>query len=397
MDQTVLTRCLGYLTCLAVAGMVLLMLSPVRAQWSASPGVTARNLFGPSGTDCRGACGAGCVSTCKHEVRYTCVDPTRLQRTRIYECGTHQGCRLHDDCLDRCAQRNAQGIDCNAVCHVEAVEAFGLENATSWMQGGGPYDPQPITFEYTRDAPGAPEPVYRCAEGTQLTCGGETARCLTAGGVEVEPVFDAFPPAGTLVVSSVRSGRLCSGASGAGICEEAVEIPVTGTDSCDLGSGGERCTRFGFEFDYRGANPSVPLACSSTSSDGQNDFMGGLVAQGLSAIPAQELGPDFGALLGSLQGALREGNSLTDVFSGLTVTPGGRSGAPVPPARAGGAPPPPPPPVPRRVTFESARGRLVVPMYARHEPARAGQAVVREVKCSYSGSPVVETRFRLRY
>lgn len=170
---------------------------------------------------------------------------------------------------------------------------------------------------------------------------------------------------------------------------------MTGADACAPGSGSERCTQFGFEFAYSGARASVPLACSSTSSDGQSDFLEGLLTQGLMAIPAQDIDSDIGSLLGAIQGALREGNSLGDLFSGLGETPVDRSGTSV---DATSAPPPAAaPPVPRRVTLDAASGRLLVPSYARHEPARAGQVVVREVQCSYDGSPVLETQFRLRY
>ena len=84
---------------------IVALLSPATlAQWSAQPGETKRNAFGPLRGDktkvCRGACGAGCPDTCTEDVSYECIDSTRLRRVETYECGTHRGCREHDDCLD---------------------------------------------------------------------------------------------------------------------------------------------------------------------------------------------------------------------------------------------------------------------------------------------------------
>jgi hypothetical protein len=36
-------------------------------------------------------------------------------------------------------------------------------------------------------------------------------------------------------------------------------------------------------------------------------------------------------------------------------------------------------------------------MYELHDPARSGQVLERNVECSYNGTPVLETRFRLTY
>lgn len=371
------------------------------AQWAAQPGATVVNGFGPGGSECRGACGPGCASTCTSEVRYACLETNRLRRIERYSCGTHLGCRTHDDCLDRCAQANIPGVDCDARCHFEAMKTYGVENATSWVGGGGPYDGAPIVFEYTRDAPGAPEPYYRCPEGTVRDCAGGTARCVTPAGVAAEPVFDAFPQqgAGAIALSGFRSGRLCEQTpGGARVCQETVSIQVTGVDSCTQAGGSQPCTRFGFEFDYRGANPAVPLMCTASSSDAADDFLGGVVSQGIRAMPVQDSGSDLGKALGGLQQALKEGRSLKDVFSGISVTPLGPDGKPVESARVGaGTPSAEPAPVPARVQFGAASGRLVVPLSAPYEPQRAGEVVVRDVKCSYNGAPVLETRYRLHY
>jgi hypothetical protein len=325
----------------------------------------------------------------------------RLLRIETYACGTHLGCRVHDDCLDRCHLANAAGVDCEAACHLQAVNDYGTTNAMSWLQGGGPYDSEPILFEYTRSAAGAPEPVYRCAEGTRRECGGGAARCLTAAGVEAEPIFDSFPSAGsqTISVSGFRSGRLCAqGPGGAQVCEQTVDIQVSGADSCARGADSARCTRFGFEFDYQRANPAVPLMCTASSRGAAADFGSFAVAQALSPIVSRERGTDLGAVVGGLQDALRSGRSLDDILSGASVAPLDENGQPVESERVG-APPAPAaaPATPNRVAFEAASGRLVVPMYEFHDPSRAGQVVEREVACSYDGAPVLEARFRLNY
>jgi hypothetical protein len=286
------------------------------------------------------------------------------------------------------------------VCHLEAVQAYGMENGVSWVQGGGPYDPQPTFFEYTQGAPGAPEPYYRCAEGTLRECGSAAARCLTTAGAEVEPVFDAFPATGSdaFGLSGFRSGPLCEqGPAGTAVCEQAVDIQVTGRDACAQGTGSADCARFGLEFDYEGANPAVPLVCSASSRGGSADLVGGMVAQGLSAVAPQQGGSDFGAAFGGLRDALQSGRSLNDVLSGVTMAPQDENGRPIESQRVGASRVVAVPATPSRVVFPAERGHLVVPMYELRDASRAGQVVMREVTCSYNGAPVLETRFRLHF
>ena len=101
-----------------MTGVALLYPSVAFAQWAASPGDTVRNVFGPAKGErasmCRGACGLGCPGSCEEQVTYECLDSERLLRVDAYLCGTHQGCRDHDDCLDRCTRDRAQGFDCDA-------------------------------------------------------------------------------------------------------------------------------------------------------------------------------------------------------------------------------------------------------------------------------------------
>jgi hypothetical protein len=181
------------------------------------------------------------------------------------------------------------------------------------------------------------------------------------------------------------------------VCEQTVDIEVTGMESCTQNSASTRCTTFGFEFEYAGADPSVPLVCSA-SSRGSGDFVSMAVAQALSPVASQQPGSDLGAALSGLQDALRSGRSLDDILSGVSVAPLDSDGAAIESARVGGrAAPASLPPTPSRVTFQSASGRLVVPMYALHAAARSGQVVERKVACTYRDTPVIETRFRLHF
>ncbi len=384
---------------LAAALFLLVQLTAVcRAQWSAQPGETVRDAFGPvvgeRASVCRGACGAGCPASCAEQVAYECSAPGRLRKVRIYECGTHQGCREHDDCLDRCLQRNVAGFDCQASCHREAVSTYGIETAGSWAAGGGPFDGDPIVFEYTRQSPGAPEAAYRCPEGARRECSGAAGRCVDSAGASIAPVFDSYPAGGPgdMRIAGFRSGRVCQGSAGpSGVCEPAVNIQVTGDEPCRSGGAETGCTWYGFELDYENADASQPLLC--TSAGGEEDFLGGVVAGALAAAPANR-NNELGAALGHLQDQLAGGSSLKDVLSGISIKPIGQPGSPSP------APQeelPPPPGVPGSVELAAASGHLLVPMYEKREGATPGTVVVREVRCTHRGEPVLEATFRLSF
>jgi hypothetical protein len=383
--------------------LLALLLAPpatLGAQWSAQPGDVVRNAFGPAHgageSACRGACGLGCPSSCELEVVWECLDDERVKRVKRYECGTHLGCREHDDCLDRCAQQG--GLDCQARCHSAAIQRFGLEQATSWAAGGGPYDDSPITFEYTRDGAGALEPAFRCPAGSRLECSGDGSRCVGAGGDPVDPVFDAYPEAGedALRISGLRVGPLC----GEGVCEHAPEIAVTGEESCDGAAGPAPCTRYGLEFDYRGADPGQPLECTSSTDGGSGDFVGDLIKRGFDSMPQLGAGRGepgangLGELLGALQKVVASADSPEDVR--VTFTPFGPDGKPVASQQVASGPAAGPPPVPRTVEIPAASGRLLVPLYERAGDATAAGVVEREIRCTHRGAPVLETTVRLR-
>lgn len=382
-----LRNCLFILACLG-----LFFPDLVAAQWAAQPGQTVRNSFGPLEGDrasmCRGACGPGCPSTCKERTTYECLDSGRLLRVNTYICSTHQGCRDHDDCLDRCTQNREQGFDCEAYCHTDAVNAYGLPNTTSWAAGGGPFDGPPIIFEYTRDTPNSLEPAFRCSEGAQLQCNGGKGQCVTAEGT-AEPVFDSYPAAGpgAMRVMNFRSGPLC----GDSVCRQATLIRVTGQDTCERG----RCTKYGVEFDYKNADPGVPLLCSGEVTEG-GDFVGNILRKGAERMPQQGDGSGedgMAELVGIVQKVLKSADTPEDVR--VSVAPLDEHGNPIESQRVGttytG-----PASVPRSVDIPAVSGHMVVPMYQLVDvPDKDNR--VRQIRCSHKGQPVLEVAFQLQF
>jgi hypothetical protein len=383
---------------IALAVFTLLAAVPAMAQWSAEPGASVRNAFGPEAgnkaNQCRGACGAGCPDSCAATVTYECQDAWRLSRAVNYDCGTHQGCRVHDDCLDACLQ-NGGGSDCATQCDTDVMQQFGFESATSWLMGGGPYDGR-ISYAYTRDAPGALEPAYRCPGGASRQCAG-TVGCQAKDGTWVDPVFDSYPAAGAdaMLITSFRSGPLCNDR----VCEQLTDIRVTGADSCSGGG----CTRYGFEFDYLNADPSAPLDCTMSTSGGKKDFIGDLLKQGGDAMTSRNAGAaesqtgngedGMAELLGMFGKVLASGDSPEDV--NISMTPYGEDGKPIESQRIGSTPRDAPPPVPHSVNLPAASGHLFVPMYQMVGSLNAGEVKERRIRCTHKGVPVVETLFRL--
>lgn len=381
-----------------LAGMATLFLffhEAALAQWASQPGATMRNAFGPELSHgarvCRGACGVDCPSSCTQVTSFECNDSGGLTKVRSYECGTHAACREHDDCLDLCSIQNAEGYDCETQCHMEIVEAYGVESAGSWALGGGPYDAKPILFEYTRDAPESPEAGYTCPEGAKRVCGEQGASCVVHEST-VDPVFQAYSGGnGGLLISDFRSGRVClEQGNPASVCEQAVDIQIDGQHRC-LDEGGEApCSWYGFELDYRNADPSQPLVCHSSS--GEEDFLGNIVSGLIKAAPA-EPGTELGDMLGQFQKELGSGASLQDIFSGVQITTAEGEVLGGEPA----APPKSKPGVPREVPMHGVNGHLLVPMYEMRASAAAGTVVETELRCTHGGVPVLETTYRLHF
>lgn len=375
-----------------LVSLALLYPAMAAAQWASGPGEKVRNSFGPMkgemASTCRGACGLGCPDSCKERVSYECLDSERLMRVTTYICSTHQGCRDHDDCLDRCTQNQAEGFDCGAYCHTEAVNTYGLPNATSWAGGGGPFDGPPILFEYTRDTPNAPEPAFRCPDGSQLQCSGGKGQCLAAGGASLDPLFDSYPSAGAgaMRIAGFRSGRLC----GDRVCEQTTLIRVTGQDSCERGP----CTRYGVEFNYENADPAAPLECTGEVTAG-GDFLGNMLKKAADSAP--QMGDGSGEdgmaeLMGMFQQVLKSADTPEDVQ--ISMAPLDEHGNPIESQRVGNQYSGPAS-VPRTLQIPAASGHMVVPMYQLMGISSPPEA--RQIRCSHKGVPVLEVVFQLQY
>lgn len=379
-------------------GLAVLLPQEAAAQWAANSGDTVRNAFGPvknlRASVCRGACGLDCPSSCDQQVQFECAGDGKLLRVRSYSCGTHQGCREHDDCLDRCSQEHGAGYDCAAECHAEAVTNWGLEQAGLWAAGSGPVDADPIGFQYTMDTPDGPEAFYRCPAGARQQCTAGRAACLS-GDESVAPVFETFAGGGedTVRVSGFRAGRVCiAGGQPSAVCQDAVDIQVDGNDRCDRPGGAQRCTWYGFELDYRNANPTEPLICRS-SAIGQ-DFLGGVVTRVIEAAPTDpDADSDLGKMLGHFQKELNSGKSLDQLFSGISVTTADGETLGEPALEEGFQEPG----VPGEVVLKGASGHLLVPIFEWHAASPPGTSVEHNVRCSQQGRPVIETLFRLHF
>lgn len=111
-----------------------------------------RNPHIPSGALCRGACGPDCPPTCTPQPDvHLCVPDSSgschhvCTYTNVIECGSHQGCRDHDDCYDRCAAAGERdlcyaGGTCHCGCDMACIRAHGFGNCNRWRTGGGPFD-----------------------------------------------------------------------------------------------------------------------------------------------------------------------------------------------------------------------------------------------------------------
>lgn len=95
--------------------------------------------------DCRGACGAGCPSSCKPQQTYV---RTYIVGNAEYDvefpnpilCRTHQGCQDHDECFNQCVQGGEDSMvgACHNRCSAAATARWGVQNTVQWMFGYGP-------------------------------------------------------------------------------------------------------------------------------------------------------------------------------------------------------------------------------------------------------------------
>jgi hypothetical protein len=270
------------------------------------------------------------------------------------------------------------------------MERYGFESSLSWLRGGAPYDGR-VLYQYTKASESALEPKYRCPDQTTRSCG-EAARCLDATGRPVDPVFDTYPGATGMRITNFRSGPLC----GTEVCRHQIEVPLQGNDVCN----GSKCTRFGMEFDYAGADPSQPLDCKTSTSGGSGDFIGDLIKLGGDAITtradpnANKEQDGMGQLLGLFGKVIASGDSPEDI--NISMAPLDENGRPIESQRVGSAPSGGTAPIPHNVALPSAAGHLVVPMYQTHDAMNNVETKERKLTCTHAGKPVLETVFRLQ-
>jgi len=104
-----------------------------------------------SGSTCRGACGSGCPDTCigRSDIVRCLPEPADdgahrfVRYANVIECGTHAGCRDHDDCFDACVGEYGEESligPCHDGCSAQIVDRYGVVNGASWALGYGPYD-----------------------------------------------------------------------------------------------------------------------------------------------------------------------------------------------------------------------------------------------------------------
>jgi len=387
---------------IGLAIVAFMVLNPAAVSASAEPGATVRNVFGPDvglgANQCRGACGGGCPRSCTIEVGYECVGEIHLRRIEALTCGTHEGCREHDDCLDNCLLNNPGSRDCQPQCDAQAMQTHGFEKATPWLLGKGPYDGQ-ITFEYTRHAPTDLEPAYRCPPGALRQCGKEVPCVGPDGHTAVDAIFDSYPDANAkaMHISGLRAGPFCGNGENR-VCEQSLDIRVKGEDVCS----GIGCTRFGLEFDYTNADPAAPLECKTSTRGGDGDFIGDLVKLGGDAIaerdaatggPAKDDG--MGQLMGLFGKVIASADSPEDLQVSMTTLD--ENGNPDESKRVGSGSGKGPAPIPSSVDLPAANGRLIVPMYQLASSAKRGTVKERRVSCTHKGEPVLETVFVLQH
>ncbi len=157
-------------------------------------GATAPELRNPhiaSGALCRGACGSDCPSTCmrKPDITLCSQDPSGNTHStctykNVIKCGSHLGCRVHDNCYDKCARGGETNLcnefppgTCHCSCDTDCISTYGVDTCSNWANGLGPFD----SYLYFSDPPihAGPFPgpcpnnlVTSCPEIGQTSCNG---------------------------------------------------------------------------------------------------------------------------------------------------------------------------------------------------------------------------------
>jgi hypothetical protein len=136
-------------------------------------GTQAQNPGIASGSECRGACGADCPSTCMQmPTQRECVSAGEgcnyMCTYAVQQCGTNEGCRKHDDCYDACAEQDELTLPligglCHRNCDFGCVIGNGFSGVFCplWLAGLPPYDSF-ITYSMLTSADG---PFQECPLG----------------------------------------------------------------------------------------------------------------------------------------------------------------------------------------------------------------------------------------
>jgi hypothetical protein len=117
-----------------------------------NPSITSTGL-------CRGACGPDCPASCVAvaPITYCHHDPAtgchaQCVYTDVVSCYTHQGCRIHDDCYDHCADAGEMQLcdcpkkaclfgsvcdpgRCHCGCDTDCCNAFSSATCGMWALG----------------------------------------------------------------------------------------------------------------------------------------------------------------------------------------------------------------------------------------------------------------------
>jgi hypothetical protein len=146
------------------------------------------------------------------------------------------------------------------------------------------------------------------------------------------------PPEPTLW--NFRSGRVCTRPDGTQeVCEDLVDIEIDGRDRCEFNHETVRCNWFGYEFDYAGMDPNVPILCDWVRS-----------------MPADE--------------GNRDGIRQESATNGTT-----------------------------ELRLPAASGHFISPGFQNHATPPGGAAVVVSARfdCSYAGSPLFDVEYRFHF
>jgi hypothetical protein len=89
-------------------------------------------------------------------------------------------------------------------------------------------------------------------------------------GTAVQPGVYYHEPTGIgLRLDAIRSGEFCiSGSERGTVCTADARVVITGQERCEYPPGTENpCTHFGYEFNYRAAQPGSEIRCTRTRQD----------------------------------------------------------------------------------------------------------------------------------